>query len=82
MKAIWGGTVLAESEQTVVVEGNHYFPPDSIKREYFNRAIRTRPVIGKASRATITFRSATGRILTLHGIIPSPRPLPSRSRIT
>jgi uncharacterized protein (DUF427 family) len=35
MKAIWGGVVLAESEQTVVVEGNHYFPPDSINREYF-----------------------------------------------
>ena len=34
-KAIWNGTVLAESEQTEVVEGNHYFPPDSINREYF-----------------------------------------------
>jgi uncharacterized protein (DUF427 family) len=35
MKAIWNGAVLAESDQTIVVEGNHYFPPDSIKREYF-----------------------------------------------
>lgn len=35
MKAVWQGAVLAESDQTVVVEGNHYFPPDSIKREYF-----------------------------------------------
>ncbi len=35
MKAIWNGTVLAESEQTEVVEGNHYFPPDTIKSEYF-----------------------------------------------
>jgi uncharacterized protein (DUF427 family) len=34
-KAVWNGTVLAESEQTEVVEGNHYFPPHSIKREYF-----------------------------------------------
>ena len=34
-KAVWNGTVIAESEQTVVVEGNHYFPPGSIKREYF-----------------------------------------------
>jgi uncharacterized protein (DUF427 family) len=34
MKAIWENAILAESEQTVVVEGNHYFPPDSIKREY------------------------------------------------
>ena len=35
MKAIWNGAVLAESNRTVVVEGNHYFPPDAIKTEYF-----------------------------------------------
>ncbi len=34
MKAVWEGKVLAESDKTVVVEGNHYFPPDSVKREY------------------------------------------------
>ncbi len=34
-KAIWNGAVLAESDQTIVVEGNHYFPPDSIHKEYF-----------------------------------------------
>ena len=35
MKATWENTVLAESEMTIVVEGNHYFPPDSIKKEFF-----------------------------------------------
>lgn len=34
-KAIWNGAVLAESGETVVVEGNHYFPPKSINRDYF-----------------------------------------------
>lgn len=34
-KAVWNGTVLAESEHTEVVEGNHYFPPHAIKREHF-----------------------------------------------
>ena len=34
-KATWNGTVIAESDATVVVEGNHYFPIDSIKKEYF-----------------------------------------------
>jgi uncharacterized protein (DUF427 family) len=34
-KAIWEGTVLAESSQCVEVEGNQYFPPDAIKSEYF-----------------------------------------------
>ena len=35
MRAIWRDTVLAESDDTVVVEGNHYFPPDSIRGEHF-----------------------------------------------
>lgn len=34
MKAIWKGQVVAESDDTVVVEGNHYFPAESLKREY------------------------------------------------
>ncbi|QGJ69790.1 Nucleotidyltransferase [Planctomycetales bacterium 10988] len=34
-KATWEGVVLAESDDTVVVETNHYFPPDSIKQEFF-----------------------------------------------
>jgi uncharacterized protein (DUF427 family) len=35
MKAIWGGTKIAESENTVLVEGNHYFPADSIDPAHF-----------------------------------------------
>lgn len=35
MRAVWRDAVLAESGETVVVEGNHYFPPDSIRGEYF-----------------------------------------------
>ena len=38
MKATWNGAVLAESDDTVVVEGNHYFPPDSISREHFRES--------------------------------------------
>jgi uncharacterized protein (DUF427 family) len=34
-KAVWNGTVLAESDQCVVVDGNQYFPANSIKPEYF-----------------------------------------------
>ena len=34
-KAIWEGAILAESDRTVEVEGNTYFPPDSIRSEYF-----------------------------------------------
>ena len=35
MKAIWKNTVLAESNETIVIEGNHYFPPQSINQEFF-----------------------------------------------
>jgi uncharacterized protein (DUF427 family) len=35
VKVTLNGTTLAESTDTVVVEGNHYFPPGSIKKEYF-----------------------------------------------
>ena len=35
MKATWNGAVLAESDDTVVVEGNHYFPAASMKRDHF-----------------------------------------------
>jgi uncharacterized protein (DUF427 family) len=34
MKATWNGAVIAQSDDTVVVEGNHYFPESSLKREY------------------------------------------------
>jgi uncharacterized protein (DUF427 family) len=37
-KAIWNGAVLAESDRTRVVEGNHYFPPDAIRSEYFRES--------------------------------------------
>jgi uncharacterized protein (DUF427 family) len=35
MKALWNNSVLADSDQTIVIEGNHYFPPDSVNQEYF-----------------------------------------------
>ena len=35
MKAVWKDVVLADSDDTVVVEGNHYFPAASLHREYF-----------------------------------------------
>jgi uncharacterized protein (DUF427 family) len=37
-KAIWNGAVLAESDDTIVVEGNHYFPRTSINQQYFKES--------------------------------------------
>lgn len=51
MQAIWNGAVLAESDQTIVVEGNHYFPPQAISQEFFraNSKHTTCPWKGVAS---------------------------------
>ncbi|MFI9511044.1 DUF427 domain-containing protein [Nocardia sp. NPDC052566] len=35
VRAVWNGVVLAESDDTVVVEGNHYFPANSVNKQYF-----------------------------------------------
>ncbi len=35
MKAIWNGLVVAESDDTKVIEGNHYFPPESVRADLF-----------------------------------------------
>jgi len=37
-KAMWNGAVLAESDRTIVVEGNHYFPPESLHRQFFKES--------------------------------------------
>jgi uncharacterized protein (DUF427 family) len=37
-RAIWNGAIIAESDATVVVEGNHYFPPEAVKREHLSES--------------------------------------------
>ncbi|SDE94216.1 Nucleotidyltransferase [Mucilaginibacter pineti] len=51
MKAIWNNQVIAESNDTIVVENNHYFPKDSVKAEYLEETDihTTCPWKGKAS---------------------------------
>jgi uncharacterized protein (DUF427 family) len=63
MRAVWNGTVIAESDRTEVVEGNHYFPPDAIKTAYF-RASPTRttcPWKGVASYYNLEVDGHTNR---------------------
>jgi len=56
MRAVWNGQVLAESDDTVVVEGNHYFPPESLNKEFFSGSDTrtTCPWKGLASYYTVT----------------------------
>ena len=41
MKAVWEGNVIAESDATVVVEDNHYFPPGSVRKDYLKPSSTT-----------------------------------------
>lgn len=51
MKAIWNGKIIAESDDTIVVEGNHYFPKESISQENYEASTThsTCPWKGEAS---------------------------------
>ncbi len=55
MKATWNGAVIAESDATVVVEGNHYFPINSVNHDYLRPSDRTSvcPWKGQASYYTL-----------------------------
>lgn len=55
MKATWNNQILAESDDTVVVEGNHYFPLDSINQDFFKESDTTSicPWKGTASYYTL-----------------------------
>lgn len=55
MKAIWNNQILAESNETIVIENNHYFPPGSLNTEYFTKSETTTvcPWKGTASYYTI-----------------------------
>ena len=55
MKAIWNNKVIAESNKTIVVERNHYFPPESVNKEFFEESSThtTCPWKGLASYHTL-----------------------------
>ncbi|MEO0345670.1 MAG: DUF427 domain-containing protein [Pseudomonadota bacterium] len=55
MKASWNGATIAESDNTVVVEGNHYFPPDAVNHNYLEASTKTTgcPWKGTANYYTI-----------------------------
>ena len=62
-QAVWNGTVLADSDDTVIVEGNYYFPPTSLKRELFRESPTTSvcPWKGTASYYSVTVDGAENK---------------------
>ncbi|HET9532799.1 MAG TPA: DUF427 domain-containing protein [Blastocatellia bacterium] len=77
MKAIWRDAVLAESDKTEVVEGNHYFPPDAINREYFSESQThtTCPWKGEASYYDVVVNGEVNRDAAWY--YPEPKPAAS-----
>ncbi len=62
-QAIWNGVVIAESDQTVNIEGNDYFPPSAIKNEYFeqNETHSVCPWKGTASYYNVVVNGETNK---------------------
>ena len=62
-KASWNGTVIAESDNCVEIEGNCYFPPDGIKREFFEESATTSvcPWKGVASYYNVVVNGDTNK---------------------
>jgi len=63
MKAIWNDEVIANSDDTVVVEGNHYFPPDSVLQQYLepSNTHTTCPWKGEASYYNVVVNGETNK---------------------
>lgn len=74
MKAIWNNAVLAESDDTVVVENNHYFPADSLHREFFEPSIAgtTCPWKGRASYYSVRVNGQLNKDAAWY--YPDPKP--------
>jgi uncharacterized protein (DUF427 family) len=78
-RAVWNGAVLAESDRTVKAEGNHYFPPESLRREYFTGSAATSscPRKGQARYYDVQVDGETSRRAAWY----YPRPHPAAGSI-
>ena len=79
MKAIWNAAVLAEADKTEVVEGNHYFPPDSLRRQYF-KASDTHTVCGWKGTASYYDVVVNGQV-NKDAAWYYPTPLPAAKKV-
>jgi len=73
-KAVWNGKVLAEAKETVVIEGNHYFPPEAIVQDFFepSQTQSTCPWKGLASYRSVKVDGQTNKDAAW--FYPDPKP--------
>ena len=83
MKATWNGAVIAQSDDTVVVEGNHYFPAESINREYFEESSThtSCPWKGEASYYTVAVNGQVNKDAAWYYPEPKPAAEEIRNRV-
>ena len=74
MKASWNGATIAESDDTIVIEGNHYFPREAIRQEYFqdSNTHTTCPWKGEASYFSVVVNGETNKDAAWY--YPNPKP--------
>jgi uncharacterized protein (DUF427 family) len=74
MKATWNNQIIAESNDTVVIESNHYFPESSIKKEFFKESDKTSacPWKGMASYYSVEVNGDTNKDAAWY--YPEPKP--------
>ncbi len=82
-RAVWKGVVIAESDDTVVVEGNHYFPPEAVKWEYFQENSRHTvcPWKGVASYYDVTVNGKVNTAAAWYYPDPSPAAAQIKDRV-
>ena len=73
-KAVWNNAILAESNETIMVEGNHYFPPNALNQEHFRKSNKhtTCPWKGVASYFDVVVNGSVNRDAAW--FYPSPKP--------
>jgi uncharacterized protein (DUF427 family) len=83
VQATWKGTVLAESARAIVVEGNHYFPPEDVRFEYLQPSAwhTVCPWKGRASYYDVVVDGERNRSAAWYYPDPSPRALKIRDHV-
>jgi uncharacterized protein (DUF427 family) len=80
VRATWNGEVVAESDETLVVEGNHYFPPDSLRREFFHPSETHTLCSWKGEASYYTLRVGGKENVDAAWTYPDPKPAAAEIR--
>lgn len=80
VQARWNGAVIADSDATIIVEGNHYFPPESVERRYLEPSDHRSACPWKGTAHYFTLNVNGARNLDAAWTYPDPKPEAERIR--